>query len=94
MKKLKKKVVIGTSIGLASMVLNAGCAYGPPVEYEPETVYSEEATIQQSSESDNDSSVWTEEGTEDLEDIDELDEYDIEDIIQAEDVYGPPVSGK
>ena len=92
MKKLKKKVVIGTSIGLASMVLNAGCAYGPPVEYEPETVYSEEATIQQSSESDNDSSVWTEEGTEEV-DLDDGDS-ELPPIEDIEAVYGPPVSGK
>jgi hypothetical protein len=35
MKKLTKKVVIATSAGLASMILNAACGYGPPVEYEP-----------------------------------------------------------
>ena len=32
MKKLTKKVVIATSAGLASMILNAACGYGPPVE--------------------------------------------------------------
>lgn len=32
MKKLTKKVVITTTAGLASMVLNAACGYGPPVD--------------------------------------------------------------
>ncbi len=34
MKKMTKKVVIATTTGLASMILNAACGYGPPVEYE------------------------------------------------------------
>lgn len=42
MKKMTKKVVIATSAGLASMILNAACGYGPPVEdqyIEPDSSY-------------------------------------------------------
>jgi hypothetical protein len=36
MKKMNKKVVIATSVSVASMLLNAACGYGPPVEVEEE----------------------------------------------------------
>ena len=40
MKKKTKKVVIATSVSVASMVLNAACAYGPPQYYEDADTYS------------------------------------------------------
>ena len=40
MKKKTKKVVIATSVSVASMVLNAACAYGPPQHYEDADIYS------------------------------------------------------
>ena len=56
MKKMTKKVVIATTTGLASMILNAACGYGPPVQepyVEPSTYgisATEEASTDASSE--------------------------------------------
>ena len=56
MKKMTKKVVIATTTGLASMILNAACGYGPPVQeqyVEPSTYgvsATEEASTNASSE--------------------------------------------
>ncbi len=50
MKRLKKKVVIGTTAGLASLVLNACGVYGPPTEHvaapEPAGPSSQEISVQ------------------------------------------------
>jgi hypothetical protein len=52
MKKMTKKVVIATTAGLASMILNAACGYGPPVEeqYVEPSTYGTSATEDASSE--------------------------------------------
>lgn len=80
MKKMQKKVVIATSVSVASMLLNAACGYGPPVE--PAVDYnnsnsSYEVTTSDDSNKDVSSA---------LESIDS--NYEIE----PEEVYGPPVS--
>ncbi len=49
MKKMTKKVVIATTTGLASMILNAACGYGPPVEYHEPSSYNSSATEDASS---------------------------------------------
>ena len=65
MKKLTKKVVIATSAGLASMILNAACGYGPPVDYEaPNSTYgissSEASTSDSTAPEDNSSEATSE----------------------------------
>ncbi|WP_026516641.1 hypothetical protein [Butyrivibrio sp. MC2021] len=66
MKKMTKKVVIATTTGLASMILNAACGYGPPVQEdyrEPISTYGEtvddvssESSAAQSTDQQNNSS--------------------------------------
>lgn len=61
MKKLTKKVVIATTTGLASMILNAACGYGPPVDYEnPNGTYgvtSDDASVNVSDDASSEISV-------------------------------------
>lgn len=88
MKELKKKAVIGTTLGLASLIITAaGCAYGPPpdmgnyeVSYSTEAV-SEEAASSLDSEIENTLN-------EEAEDSASRDIF--KDMNAAPTVYGPP----
>jgi hypothetical protein len=93
MKKLTKKVVIATTVGIASMLLNAACGYGPPVqEYDDnnssyETSDSDDAADQKSNAAENTTGSKDDANT--LESIDiDPEEYP---VPEPADVYGPPV---
>ena len=97
MKKLTKKVVIATTVGIASMLLNAACGYGPPVqEYDDnnssyETSDSDDAADQKSNAAENTtgSKDDSKDNANTLESIDiDPEEYP---VPEPEDVYGPPV---
>ena len=93
MKKLQKKVVIATSVGLASMILNAACGYGPPVEQAVDTdaTYGVSSTAVAGDSSDTqDSSDAQDSSTEDV-----TGETNNDDRIDlANPVYGPPPAGR
>ena len=85
MKELKKKAVIGTTAGLASLIITAaGCAYGPPPDrgdyvgtYPEEAVIEHSATAQDSE-------------TEDTVNTDSADSEISREMRQGSVVYGPP----
>ncbi|SER85695.1 hypothetical protein SAMN04487884_11293 [Butyrivibrio fibrisolvens] len=84
MKKMNKKVVIATTLGIASMVLTAACGYGPAT-YEPdEDDSSYENTISDDTDNENNKNSGN--------DVSSLD-YTKEDYPEPEpeDVYGHPV---
>lgn len=84
MKKMNKKVVVATTVSIASMLLNAACGYGPPVDEVVEYQNSNEITTQESTDTDKDSGKDSQ--------LDSFD-YNQDDYPEPEpeDVYGPPL---
>lgn len=92
MKKKTKKVVIATSVSVASMVLNAACAYGPPQHYEDADTYSSyESSVADEESSIDNATADTSEAPESAEQTDDAQDknrdIDFEDGVV---VYGPP----
>lgn len=85
MKKMNKKVVIATTLSVASMVLTAACGYGPAT-YEP---VEEESTYEATATDDTDKETEKPNAN----DESSLD-YTSDDYPEPEpeDVYGPPVA--
>lgn len=92
MKKKTKKVVIATSVSVASMVLNAACAYGPPQHYEDADTYSsyESSVVDEESSIDN-ATADTSEAPESAEPTDDAQDKNPDiDFEKGPVVYGPP----
>ena len=85
MKKKTKKVVIATSVSVASMVLNAACAYGPPQHYEDAETYSSYESSIDNANADTSEASESAEPTDDAQDKNP----DI-DFEKGPVVYGPP----
>ena len=85
MKKMNKKVVIATTLGIASMVLTAACGYGPAT-YEPD----EDDSSYETTAGDDTDSINSKNSGNDESSLD----YTKEDYPEPEpeDVYGPPVA--
>ena len=85
MKKMNKKVVIATTLGIASMVLTAACGYGPATYESDEDDSSYETTAGDDTDSINSKNRGNDESSLD---------YTKEDYPEPEpeDVYGPPLA--
>ena len=84
MKKMNKKVVIATTVSVASMLLNAACGYGPPVQ-EAVDPSSYSTTVEQDNTQDD---ANNEDSANTLESMD--DNVDTYPDPEPECVYGPP----
>ena len=80
MKKMNKKVVIATTVSVASMLLSAACGYGPPVE-------------ENYNNSNQDTSVEQDDSKDKANTLDSMDyTNDTYPEPEPEEVYGPPVA--
>ena len=92
MKKRTKKVVIATSVSVASMVLNAACGYGPPAHYEDADTYSSyESSVADEGSSIDNANADTSEAPESAEPTDDAQDKNPDiDFEKGPVVYGPP----
>lgn len=98
-KKLSKKVVIATTVGIASMLLNAACGYGPPVQEYDDHDSSYETSDPDEVKDQKDDAEDQKDGTDQKDDSKDnantLESIDVEPedypTPEPEDVYGPPV---
>ena len=90
MKRLDKKVIMGTTAGIATLVLNACGAYGPAPTAPTTEVSAPEAVIEESSSEESAESETTDEKADDSNE--EHKGKDDLDLVPT--VYGPPPAGK
>ena len=97
MKVLKKKVVIATAVGLASMVLGAACGYGPPPIDLPQDDSSVETSDTNEDDNTNDNNMTDTDDNKNSADDNSgfwnsVDNNDDGYEIEPECVYGPPTA--
>ena len=92
MKRLDKKVIMGTTAGIATLVLNACGAYGPAPTAPTTEVSAPEAVIEESSSEESSDSEKPDEKADDTDTNEEHRGKD--DLDLAPTVYGPPPAGK
>ena len=90
MKRLDKKVIMGTTAGIATLVLNACGAYGPAPTAPTTEVSAPEAVIEESSSEESSEPETTDEKADDSNE--EHKGKDDLDLVPT--VYGPPPAGK
>ena len=92
MKRLDKKVIMGTTAGIATLVLNACGAYGPAPTAPTTEVSAPEAVIEESSSEESSDPETPDEKADDTDTNEEHRGKDDLDLVPT--VYGPPPAGK